>query len=116
MKEITFNDLPEAMAGLLEKLSRIEERINEGVITSTPRDNSDCWFTVGELCQYLPSHPKEQTIYNKVSKNCIPFYKSGRSLLFRKSEIDAWLMSDKHKTQAELKAEAAKYAKIRRSA
>ncbi|WDF79535.1 helix-turn-helix domain-containing protein [Mucilaginibacter sp. KACC 22773] len=32
------------------------------------------------------------TLYNLVSQNKIPFYKNGKRVLFKKSELDAWLL------------------------
>ncbi|MFI3315528.1 MAG: helix-turn-helix domain-containing protein [Rikenellaceae bacterium] len=120
MKKITFDQLPDAVASLDEKLTRIEDLISERLIVSITNDSPDRWFNVEELCEYLPTHPAKQTIYGKVSNRTIPFHKNGKRLSFLKSEIDEWLMSDKQKCIQELEAEAMEYAnassKKRRSA
>lgn len=59
-------------------------------------------MTVEEVAAYLKL--STGTIYNKVSKDEIPFLKVGNpgSLRFRRSEIDDWLESHRHtRTAAE---------------
>lgn len=48
----------------------------------------------------------KQTIYAKIHKREIPFYKTGRKVVFKRSELEAWLFGQKSKTVAELRAEA----------
>lgn len=67
-----------------------------------PPLSSPQWFNLPQLCEYLPDRPTKQTIYNKVSKNEIPYYKDSKKLRFLKSEIDAWLLNGKQYTQAEV--------------
>lgn len=46
-------------------------------------------MTVPEVADYLGY--TEGTIYQKVSRGEIPFVKLGRSVRFRRSEIDEWV-------------------------
>ena len=46
-------------------------------------------MTVKELALYLRLH--ESSVYRMCQAGSIPAYKVGRSLRFRKEEIDAWL-------------------------
>ncbi|WP_133259497.1 helix-turn-helix domain-containing protein [Pseudochryseolinea flava] len=46
------------------------------------------------------------TLYEKTSTRIIPHYKHGKKLLFKKSELLAWVESTKRKTVHELKQEA----------
>jgi len=64
---------------------------------------ADEWFDLNGLIQYLPSHPKAQTIYDWVHHRLIPFHKpeGTKTLKFLKSEIDEWLKTGRRKTQAE---------------
>ncbi len=49
-------------------------------------------LTVNEVAEYL--NRKVGTIYNWVYKKKIPFHKTGGSLLFRRNEIDEWLVRE----------------------
>lgn len=49
----------------------------------------DRLLTAEEVAAYLGV--ATGTIYNKASRDEIPFVKVGRSLRFRRSEIDAWI-------------------------
>jgi hypothetical protein len=83
--------------------------ILDAVSTNKSKPSEDQWFDLNGLIQYLPSHPKAQTVYEWVHKNIIPFYKSPETkmLTFLKSEIDEFLKSGRRKTQNE-KAETVK--------
>jgi hypothetical protein len=67
------------------------------------KSDFDEWFNLNGLIEYIPSHPKAQTIYDWVHKNIIPYHKSldTKMLTFLKSEIDDWLKSGRRKTQHE---------------
>ena len=56
-----------------------------------------------EFTGYKPSW-----IFQLVMSRQIPCFKKGHRLLFLESELTAWLLSDRRKTQAELQAEAGK--------
>ncbi|MFR9527201.1 MAG: helix-turn-helix domain-containing protein [Rikenellaceae bacterium] len=94
---------------LIEKVEKLENLLlnNQNV----EKEETDRWFNVVELCDYLPTHPKEQTVYGWVNKKSIPFHKPKKRLLFLKSEIDSWIRKDRAKTINEIKAEAADYIK-----
>jgi len=50
------------------------------------------FITASEAAEFLGY--SIQTIYNKVNLGEIPHYKRGRTLRFRRSELDAWLRGD----------------------
>ena len=74
-----------------------------------PLPEQDKWFNIDELCNYLPDKPARATIYGKVHQRKIPFHKTSKALIFRKSEIDSWLSLGRTKTTAEIQLEAANY-------
>ncbi len=45
-----------------------------------------------KAAQHLACRPHR--IYDLVHRRAIPFYKDGSRLLFRRSELDAWITSD----------------------
>lgn len=88
----------------------IADSINK-ISSQSPTPEPDRWFTIQELCDYLPDRPAIATIYGKVHTNTIPFNKTGKHLRFLKSDIDLWLKEGRRKTIVELQAEANNYSR-----
>lgn len=105
--DISFNDMPKALAYLIGKVDKLETLLS--VQTTAKVEPSDRWFNLQELCEYLPDRPAKQTVYGWIGQHAVPYHKKGKKLQFLKSEIDAWLKSDKRKTAAELHAEAVQF-------
>ena len=105
-EQISFNELPQAMAYLIDKVEKLESLISKG---QSEKQESDNWFNLQELQNYHPDHPAAPTVYAWVGQRFIPNHKHGKKLMFLKSEIDEWLKSGKRKTAVELKAEAAEF-------
>lgn len=72
------------------------------------------WFSIQELCDYLPEHPAIQTVYTWTSANRIPYYKEGKRIRFLKSEIDKWMLNSKLKSRDELEKEAQNFVESKR--
>ncbi|MEI8202922.1 MAG: helix-turn-helix domain-containing protein [Bacteroidota bacterium] len=104
--EISFNDMPKAMAYLIDKVENLETLVSK---KQSETQESDRWFNLQELQEYHPDHPAAPTVYAWVGQRLIPNHKHGKKLMFLKSEIDEWLKSGKRKTAAELRAEAAEF-------
>ena len=79
------------------------EKIISAISQKNKEPHTDQWFDLNGLIEYLPSHPKAQTVYEWVHKKIIPFHKSPETkvLTFLKSEVDQWLKSGRRKTQHE---------------
>lgn len=101
--QISFNDIPQAMVYLINKVENLESLLNTKGQATTEADR---WFNLQELQEYHPDHPAAPTVYAWVSQRLIPNHKHGKKLMFLKSEIDEWLKTGRRKTHAELKAEA----------
>lgn len=99
--------MPKALAYLINKVDKLESLLSIQITAKV--EPSERWFNLQELCDYLPDHPARQTVYGWVSQHSVPYHKKGKKLQFLKSEIDAWLKSEKRKTAAELHAEAIAY-------
>jgi excisionase family DNA binding protein len=106
--EISFNDMPQALAYLISKVDKLETLLNVSMSESYCPE-SDRWFNLQELCEYLPDRPARQTVYSWVGQRLIPYHKKGKKLQFLKSEVDNWLKSDKRKSLAEIQAAAAQF-------
>lgn len=108
--KLKFDDLPKAISWMMNKLKELDLKLDG--IASLPKDEpKEQWFNLKELCNYLPSHPAEQTVYGWTSCHQIPFHKKGKRIMFLKSEIDTWLHESKIKSPKELEVDALQYAK-----
>lgn len=103
----TFDAMPQMMANILEKLESLEQKFD--ALQSNNNVESDVWFSLQDLCNYLPNHPAEQTVYGWTSNRTIPFHKNGKCIIFRKSEIDNWLMQTSRKSVNDIYDEAHAY-------
>lgn len=61
-KNITFEDLPKAMSWMMDKLNELDSKI-DGLNNPTHNIPTEQWMNLKELCEYIPSHPAEQTVY-----------------------------------------------------
>ena len=114
----TFDMIPMLMANLLEdnkilsaKLDDISKKIS--AVNKNSKDD-DRRMDVTEAQKYIPGHPAVQTIYGWTSNNMIPYHKVGKRIYFVKSELDAWLLKEGHKSQDDLRREAEEYVNSRR--
>jgi excisionase family DNA binding protein len=73
--------LLEELAGDPVALARLRELVGD--------HGPESWVGVREAAGHLGCQP--QRIYNLVSDRAIPYRKDGSRLLFRLSELDAWL-------------------------
>lgn len=113
-ERLTFEDLPNAIAVLLDKIEALAEKVEGLKIEKEDKDEPQ-WLNVAELSAYLPSHPKEQTIYSWTCSHKIPFHKKGRNIMFDKKEIDEWLLGSTHyKSEQELEQEAMQFVNSKR--
>jgi excisionase family DNA binding protein len=108
MAELTFDDLPQAVAKILEIVQFMMKCMQDNDGNKNKDELIDRWFNVRELMDYLPTHPSLSDIYAKTHNRTIPFHKSGKRILFRKSEIDEWLLSNQSKTLKQMTEEAEK--------
>ena len=113
-KNITFEDLPKAMSWMMDKLNKLDSKI-DGLNNIPQVRPADQWMNLKELCEYLPSHPAEQTVYGWTSCHQIPFHKRGKRIMFLKYEIDAWHHDGKRKSQKELAEEAEQFINAKRN-
>ena len=106
-REISFNDVPKAVAHLINKVEKIETLLS----TKQPQaEEADRWLNLDDLCKYHPDHPAKPTVYAWIGQRSIPYHKKGKKLMFLKSEIDSWLKEGRRKTAAEIQAEAEIFA------
>jgi len=96
-----------------EQLSSLIQNAVRKVITEIPQaktsTETDHWFDLNDLCNYLPDKPSKPTVYGWVHDSFIPCHKGQKRLRFLKSEIDNWLKQGRKKTLAETANEAEQY-------
>lgn len=59
---LKFEDLPKAISWMMSKLTELDLKI-DGIMSGQKTEPSEKWLNLKELCDYLPSHPAEQTVY-----------------------------------------------------
>jgi excisionase family DNA binding protein len=101
MKSITFNELPEAVSSLFDKLDNIEQLLKMRPKASPPPD--DGFLSIDEASNML--NLAKATIYGLVSANRIPYMKQGKKLYFSKATLMQWIYAGSNKTQQEFIAE-----------
>lgn len=100
MQTITFEQLPQAIGLLHEKLARIEQLLS----TPIAQSEADTLLTIQQAAEFL--HLSVPTLYGKVHTREIPFSKQGKRLYFSKAELSDWVKSGRKKTQSEITEEA----------
>jgi excisionase family DNA binding protein len=99
MEPFNFNELPEVVRLLFEKIESIE-RI---VLALKPEESREDLLNVAEAAAFLKI--SEASLYTKVSRKEIPFSKPGKRLYFNKSELQEWINGARHKTTNEIRAQ-----------
>lgn len=108
-KEITHEELPQAMSYLIAKVEKLEADVSNIIKKKVSGIDNKEWMNIIELCDYLPTHPARQTVYEWVKARTIPHHKTSKMLTFNKSEIDLWLHGGYRKTVREIESDADDY-------
>ena len=101
-ERIGFDQLPEAVATLLNEVRDLKQLVSEGLTSPAPAENP-VWMDLAQLCEYLPDKPSKATVYGWVCARTIPYHKKTKKLSFLKSEIDAWMAKSGHATADEIR-------------
>lgn len=104
---LSFDAMPQMVATILKKLETLEQKFD--ALQSNNNVEADAWFSLQNLCNYLPNHPAEQTVYGWTSNRTIPYHKNGKSIIFRKLEINNWLMQTSRKSVNDIYNETRAY-------
>ena len=92
MENLTFDQIPQAVSLLLEKLTTIERLLQEKCNNAKP--DTTQLLTIQQSSEFLTlSVP---TIYSLVSKREIPFMKKSKRLYFTQSELTEWIKSSRN--------------------
>ena len=113
MSAYKFDDLPDVVATLVEEVKSLRHVIDERLSKPQPEQKS-VWMDVKELQKFLPDHPAAPTVYGWIRNGLIPYYKKGKKLSFKRSEIEEWMNSGRQQTEAEIAAAAEDYVNRKR--
>ena len=94
METITFEQLPQAVATLIEKVSKIEEILTE------KNEKKEKFLTIEEAAKLLDL--TVSTVYRQVHKRELPYMKRGKRLYFSDIELVEYLKAGRKKTNAEI--------------
>ena len=92
----------------LDSIEKILYDLSQNVNTK-PKEDTDEIMTVEQLSDYLTI--ARQTIYGKCASKELPYYKSGKRLYFKKSEINNWINCGIRYTKEELLLQAENWIK-----
>ncbi len=106
MNKITFNELPNAVGGLYEKLDNIEE-ILRSMHKTKGEQEKDQLVNIKQAGEFL--NLSVPTIYGLVQRASIPVYKVGKKLYFSKEELTTWIKAGRKLTNAEIESKATAY-------
>jgi excisionase family DNA binding protein len=109
MANLTFDQLPQAVYDIQQKLASIEQLLLQ---LNKSQPETDKIFTVSEAADFL--NLSTATIYGLVSKGDLPVMKRSKRCYFSKLEFIAYIKKGRRKTNQEIEAEANEYLMKRR--
>lgn len=103
-KEISFENLPKAVAFLSDQIAELKQIVKNQNSISKPEKRIPIDI---ETASRIIGKAKP-TIYTLVRERKIPCYKNGKKLYFFEDELMAWISSGKRKTILEIEEDAEK--------
>jgi excisionase family DNA binding protein len=85
MKELTFNEMPEAIAGIYEQLNRIELLLSQRQGTQSGPTQSTGYITRNQVCKLL--HITLPTVHSWMKSGKLKAYHVGGRTLFLENEV-----------------------------
>jgi len=101
METLTFDQLPQAVSKLHDKLEVIEQLLLHQ--HEQPAGQEEL-LNISQAAKFL--NLSVPTIYSKVCRKEIPVNKRGKRLYFYRSELTEWVKSGRKKTVDEIRQEA----------
>jgi excisionase family DNA binding protein len=106
MEPFQFENIPEVLRLLFEKVEQLEILIRNSV----PKiDENTTPMSIEEAAEFLKM--TAPALYSKVSRKEIPVNKPGKKLYFYKGELNEWVRSGKQKTITEINADSKSHSK-----
>jgi excisionase family DNA binding protein len=98
---LTFDQLPQAVTKMQEKLDNIEQLLISRQEQSPEQEEL---MPISKAAEFLDL--AVPTVYSKVCRKEIPVNKRGKRLYFYRSELTEWIKSGRKKTADEIREEA----------
>ena len=102
VNEISFENLPRAVAHLVSEIAEIKFLVERKEIPLIPQKRIP--IDIVEACRIIGK--AKPTVYTLVRKRLIPCYKNGKKLYFFEDELLDWISQGKKKTLKEIESEA----------
>lgn len=99
--EITFENLPKAVAQLANEIAEIKSLVEKGQTPVVSQKRVP--IGINEACQIIGK--AKPTVYTLVRKRLLPCYKNGKKLYFFEDELLDWIAKGKKKTIQEIEFE-----------
>jgi len=99
--EISFENLPKAVAHLASELAEIKSLVEKGQTSPAPQKRVP--IGIDDASQIIGK--AKPTIYALVRKRLLPCYKNGKKLYFFEGELLEWIAQGKKKTLLEIESE-----------
>jgi len=103
MEPFNFNELPEVVRQLFEKVERIE-MLMARLEPKEPDENEI--LNIEEAAEFLKV--SVGALYTKVSRQEIPYSKPGKRLYFNRIDLKEWIRLGKRKTLTEIRQDTDK--------
>ena len=100
--EISFENLPRAVAHLANEIAEIKFLVERKETTTIPPKRIP--IDIEAACQLIGK--AKPTVYTLVRTRKIPCYKNGKKLYFFEDELLEWISQGKKKTLQEIQSEA----------
>lgn len=100
--EISFENLPKAVAHLVNEVAEIKLLVENGQTPAVPQKRVP--IGIDDCCQIIGK--AKPTVYALVRKRLLPCYKNGKKLYFFEDELLEWIALGKKKTLLEIESEA----------
>lgn len=90
MDNITFEQLPQAVSLLIERVGQLTSKVEEALgKNDNPQSRKHKLLTLDEVAVLL--NKSASTIYTMTSEKRIPYHKQGNKLYFFEDEIIRWI-------------------------
>lgn len=101
-EKISFENLPQAVSLLIEKVDLLEQLLKSQQNISAPSDRP---MSISEAAKFI--NLSVPTLYGLVSKRTIPFSKMGKRLYFSEAELTSWIKTGRKQTCIEMTSQSA---------
>ena len=110
MKPLSFENLPEAVGLLTEKIDNLEKLVLE-ISGKKQTEQSGQLMTVGQAAEFL--NLAKPTVYSMVSRGELPYMKRSKRLYFSREDLMAYIRDGRKFTNAEIQDDAGGFITMR---